>query len=83
MSEVMPAEFLKGRTRDYKKMNDEVAVDAIFDKFVVKAANSNDPLEGFIKDMFRELDASGAKYDSKALKDKFYAEFNDDFEDEE
>lgn len=83
MEEVMPPEFIKGRTKDYKKMNDEVEVEVIFKKFVRLAGNSNDPLEGFIKDMFKELNDSGVKYDRKALKDRFLAEFNDDFEDEE
>lgn len=83
MEEVMPAEFMKGRTKDYKKMNDEVEVEAIFKKFVRLAGNSNDPLEGFIKDMFKELNNAGVRYDRKDLKDRFMAEFDDDFEDEE
>lgn len=83
LEDVMPPQFIKGRTKDYKKMNDEVAIQVIYDKYVRKAANSNDPLEGFIKDMFKELDTMNIKYDRKPLKDKFLAEFNDDFEDEE
>lgn len=82
MEEVMPVEFIKGRTKDYKKMNDEVLIDATFNKFVKKAANSNDPLDVFIKQMFNELDSEGAKYDRKSLKDRFLNEFNDDFEEE-
>ena len=64
-------------------MNDEVAVQVIYDKYVRKAANSNDPLEGFIKDMFKELDSMNVRYDRKQLKVNFLAEFNDDFEDED
>ena len=82
MEEVMPSEFIKGRTKDYKKMNDEVLIDVTFDKFVKMAANSNDPLDVFIKQMFNELDSEGAKYDRKSLKDRFLNEFNDDFEEE-
>lgn len=82
MSEVMPAEFIKGRTKDYKKMNDEVAVDATYDKYVQLAGRNGDmPLESFIKDMFKDLDSQGVKYDRKTLKDRFLDEFNDDFED--
>ena len=83
IEDVMPPEFIKGRSKDYKKLNDEVLIDATFDKFVKKAANSEDPLEVFVKQMFNELDAKGARYDRKSLKDKFMDEFNDDFEDEE
>ena len=84
MEEVMPPEFIKGRTKDYKKLNDEVVIDNIFDKYVTLAGRNGDqPLEIFIKDMFKELDADGARYDRKALKDKFLAEFEDDFEDDE
>ena len=83
IEDVMPPEFIKGRTKDYKKMNDEVDVNFVFDKFVRKAAVSNDPLEWFIKDMFKELDERGVKYDRKALKNRFIDEFDDDFEDEE
>lgn len=83
IEDVMPQEFIKGRRKDYKKMNDEVDVDFVFDKFVKKAAVSLDPLENFVKDMFKELDERGVKYDRKALKTRFLDEFNDDFEDEE
>ena len=83
IEDVMPPEFIKGRAKDYKKMNDEVVVETTFKKFVRLAGNSNDPLEGFIKDMFRELDDQGVKYDRKSLKDRFFDEFNDDFEDED
>lgn len=83
MEEVMPPEFIKGRTKDYNKLNTEVEVEFIYKKHRDRAGSSNDPLEGFIKDMFKELDSKGLKYDRKALKDRFLAEFNDDFEDEE
>ena len=84
MEEVMPPEFIKGRTKDYKKLNDEVLIDNMFDKYVTLAGRNGDqPLEIFIKDMFKELDAEGARYDRKALKDRFLAEFEDDFEDDE
>lgn len=83
MEDVMPPEFIKGRTKDYKKMNDEVEIEHIYKKHRDRAGSSNDPLEGFIKDMFRELDAAGVRYDRKALKDRFLAEFEDDFEDED
>ena len=80
---VMPPEFIRGRNKDYKKLNDEVVIDSIFDKYVIKAANSSDPLDRFLKMMFKDLDQEGVKYDHKALKDRFMAEFEDDFEDEE
>ena len=84
IEDVMPAEFIKGRAKDYKKLNDEVAVEAIFDKYVTRAGRNGDqPLEIFIKDMFKELDSSNVKYDRKTLKDRFNAEFEDDFEDED
>lgn len=83
IEDVMPPEFIKGRSREYKKLNDEVLVDVTFDKFVRKAANSEDPLEVFVKQMFNELNAKGARYDRKSLRDRFMDEFNDDFEDEE
>ena len=77
IEDVMPPEFIKGRARDYKKLNDEVLIDTTFDKFLKRAENSNDSLEIFIKQMFNELDSRGAKYDRKSLKDKFLNEFND------
>lgn len=83
MEDVMPAEFISGRKRDYKKMNDEVELEYIYKKHRDAAGSSNDPLEGFLKDMFKELDAKGVKYDRKAIKDRFLAEFEDDFEDDE
>ena len=84
MEEVMPPEFLKGRTKDYKKLNDEVAIDVIYDKYITLASRNGDmPLDGFIKDMFKELDEKGVKYDRKTIKDRFFAEFEDDFEDED
>ena len=83
ISEVMPPEFIKGRAKDYKRMNDEVDVDATYQKYVRLAANSNDPLEGFIKDMFKDLDSQKVRYDRKELKSRFIAEFEDDFEDDE
>lgn len=83
MEEVMPPEFLRGRSKDYKRMNDEVEVEVIYKKYKTQAGNSNDPLDGFIKDMFKELDSHGVKYNRKELKDRFYADFADDFEDEE
>lgn len=83
MEDVMPPEFIKGRTKDYKKLNDEVAVEVTYDKYVTLASRNGDmPLDVFIKDMFKELDEKGAKYDRKALKDKFLSEFEDDFEDD-
>lgn len=82
LEEVMPVEFIKGRTKDYKKLNDEVVVDSTYNKFVTLAANSTDPLDVFVKQMFNELDAKSVKYDKKLLKDRFFDEFNDDFEDE-
>lgn len=81
LEEVMPETFLKGRNKDYKKMNDEVTVEYIYKKHRDRAGSSNDPLEGFLSDMFKELDAAGVRYDKKVIKDRFFAEFNDDFED--
>ena len=81
IEDVMPANFIKGRAKDYNKLNTEVEVEFIYKKYRNKAGSSNDPLEGFIKDMFKELDSKGLEYDKKALKDRFLAEFEDDFED--
>lgn len=67
---------------DSTKYVNERAVDNIFDKFVLRAANSNDPLDIFIKEMFDELNKKNLTYSKVALKKRFLAEFQDDFEDE-
>lgn len=58
-------------------------VEDTFDKYVKKAGNSNDPLEGFIKDMFAELQEKGLNFSKVKLKKRFLDEFNDDFDDED
>lgn len=83
LEDVMPPEFIKGRAKDYKKMNDEVVIESTFEKFVRKAANSNDDLNIFIVEMFDELNKAGVRYDKTSLKKRFLKEFEDDFEDEE
>ena len=93
IEDVMPPEFIRGRSKDYKKLDKEVKtmldfdakelIQKKFDEFVVKAANSDAPLETFINDMFAELDAFDVAYDKDKLSADFYAEFDDDFEDEE
>ena len=72
----------KDRTEAPKFVNDK-AVQEIFTKYVRKAGNSNDPLEGFIKDMFAELSEKNLAFSKIKLKKDFLAEFDDDFEDEE
>lgn len=58
------------------------AVESIFDKFVVSAATNGDaPLEMFLNKMFAELKANNLKFSRAALKKRFMAEFEDDFED--
>lgn len=61
----------------------EQGVEDTFEKYVRKAANSNDPLEGFIEDMFAELTEKGLSFSKSKLKKRFLDEFNDDFDDEE
>lgn len=62
--------------------NNDASVEEIYKKYYDKAAWSNDPIESFIKDMFSELDNSGLKYSKKILKQRFIADFEDDFEDD-
>lgn len=83
IEDVMPKEFINGRTRDYKRLNDETVVEVTLSKYIRKAGNSNDPLEGFLKDMFKELNSAGVKYDKQSLKKRFLDEFQDDFEDDD
>lgn len=83
--------YHKNTARDRKQAFDDVndrTVERIFDKYVVRAANSNDPLEGFINDMFSELDQTQINgtpvvFSKTKLKKNFLKEFEDDFEDEE
>lgn len=83
MEEVMPVNFIQHRQKDLKAEADAAAVEVIFTKYVRKAAVSSDPLEVFIKEMLQELADKDIRFNKKALKDRFLAEFNDDFEDEE
>ena len=71
------------------KHRNDTTVKEIYEKHLHRAGSSNDPLEGFIKDMFDELEAftfedgSKLKYSKSSLKNDFLHEFEDDFEDEE
>lgn len=88
IADVMDADFAS----KYAKRNEKIRKDAevelnelkvkkIFDEYVVKAANSNDDLMIFVKEMFNALDAAELKYSKVVLKRNFLAEFDDDFED--
>lgn len=68
----------KDRTDAKTYVNDKEVRD-IFDKFVKKAGNSNDPLEGFIKKMFSEMSSKDLKFSKVALKREFMSKFEDDF----
>lgn len=81
IEDVMPTSYIVGRNRDSKKIDDETAVEVAFSKYVKIAANNSDPLDGYVKSMFAELDAQGVKYDKSSLKKRFFDEFEDDFED--
>lgn len=71
----------KDRKETTEYINDK-AVESIFDKFVVSAATNGDkPLETFLNKMFSELKANNLKFSKAALKKRFMAEFEDDFED--
>ena len=80
LEQVMPASFIKGREKDYKKLDDETVVEVTLKKYIHKAGSSNDPLEGFLRSMFKELNAAKVKYDKKDLERRFMAEFQDDFD---
>lgn len=60
----------------------DAAVEKIYDKYSQRAAWSNDPLEGFIKDMFAEMSENSLKFSKPALKKRFLMDFEDDFEDD-
>lgn len=90
LEDVMPAEYCKTYRKRQAKDNDQATtlvndskVNDIYDKYVKRAANSNEPLEIFISEMFAELEGAGLKYKKAALKRMFLDEFNDDFDDEE
>lgn len=63
-------------------------VEEIYKKHSTRAGQSNDPLEGFIEDMFNELDSTTLddgtklKYSKSQLKARFLSDFDDDFEDD-
>lgn len=69
--------------KDVEASVNENSVEEVFEKHVRAAANSNDPLEGFVKDMFAELDEKGLTYSKVKLKKRFLDEFNDDFDEED
>lgn len=69
--------------KDVEVYTNDSEVEEIFKKHVHKAANSNDPLEGFIKDMFAELEKKELNFSKSKLKKRFLDEFNDDFDEEE
>lgn len=76
--------YMKNASRDRKDANNYVndaSVEEIYEKHRNRAGSSNDPLETFIKDMFNELDSKKLTYSKSALKKRFLAEFEDDFED--
>ena len=80
------ATYEKNAAKDRKQASDSVndaLVNEIFTKYVRKAGNSNDPLEGFIRDMFAEMSEKGLTYSKVKLKKSFMDEFDDDFEDDE
>lgn len=71
----------KDRAEKEKFLNDR-AVEEIYNKFVRKAATNGDvDLEVFIKEMFEELTRKDLTFSESALKKRFLAEFQDDFED--
>lgn len=72
----------KDHDETIKYLNDK-RVEEIYTKYRNRAGSSNDPLEEFIKDMFAELTEKNLKFSKIALKKRFLAEFEDDFEDEE
>lgn len=69
--------------KELDNVKNDTEVENIFTKHVHLAGRSNDPLEGFIKDMFTELKSKGLKFSRKELQARFMAEFDDDFEDDE
>lgn len=88
LSDVMPASWVAQYNKATGKIEkeqssaeNEFEVQRIFNDYVKKAANSNDPLDGFINDMFAEMSSKGLTYKRNALKKQFKAEFEDDFED--
>ena len=85
LEEVMPQDFISKREASLNKDTDNSLIDTIYDKWVKKAARSNDPLDIFIKSMFNEMSELDINYSSrkKELKDKFIAEFDDNFGDDE
>lgn len=70
----------KDRKEAEKILNDGT-VERIFEKNVQRAARSNDPLENFLADLFKELDTAGLTYSKRVIKKRFMDEFDDDFED--
>ena len=93
LEDVMPPEFIKGRSKDFTKMEKEVKsdyvgnkdefVDKKFQQYVRKAATTEGDLSVFLQELFDELDSFNVKYNKDKISKKFYDEFNDDFEDEE
>lgn len=70
-------------TKDRNKDLNEFEVQRVFDEYVRKAANSNDPLSDFIRDMFATMDDRGLTYSANKLRKQFMNEFEDDFGDDE
>lgn len=88
LDDVMPADFVIQYNKRSGKIEKEQStalndfnVQKIYDEFVRKAANSNDPLDGFIRDMFAEMSLKNLKFNQAKLRKAFKAEFEDDFED--
>lgn len=88
LDDVMPADWVaqyrkksKGIEKEQTTAMNDFKVQKIYSDYVTKAANSNDPLEGFITDMFAEMSRQGLTYPKMKLKKQFMAEFDDDFED--
>lgn len=89
LEDVMPEKFVNAYNKRQAKEKNELMkfvndrkVDRLYQDFVEKAANSNDPLEGFIDDMFNTMKRQGLKFSKTVLKKKFMDEFNDDFGDD-
>ena len=88
INDVMDADFSSKYNKRTAKLNKDaenelntIRVEKVYHDYVTKAANSNDDLNIFIKELFTALDNAGLKYSKVALKKRFLKEFEDDFED--
>ena len=77
------SKYIDDKATAKAKAENDALVDGIYQKYLIAAANSNDPLKIFINAMFKEMSSEGLKFNRTKLKKDFEEYFLDEFDDED